>query len=40
LTGAQLPADPKAWEPVIAAGGTIAPEPNGLQRAVNWATDR
>jgi hypothetical protein len=38
LTGQHLPADPARWNQVVQAGVTIAPEPNAVERAVEWVT--
>jgi HEAT repeat protein len=38
LTGKQLPADPEQWNQVVQAGVEIQPEPNSVQRAINWVT--
>lgn len=40
LTGKNLPADPKEWEAVVQAGGSVAPEPNAVQRAVGLDVGR
>jgi HEAT repeat protein len=36
LTGQPHPADPEQWNAVVQAGVTIAPEPDAVQRAVDW----
>jgi len=36
LTGKDLPADPKKWAEVVQAGGQVAPDGGGLQRAFGW----
>lgn len=36
LTGQSLPADPERWQAVVQAGVVIAPEPDPVQRAINW----
>jgi hypothetical protein len=36
LTGQSHPADPEQWNAVVQAGVTIAPEPDVIQRAVEW----
>ncbi|QDU20643.1 HEAT repeat domain-containing protein [Urbifossiella limnaea] len=36
LTGQRIPADPARWNQVVQAGATVVPEPNVVDRAVNW----
>jgi len=36
LTGENLPADPSAWNQLLQAGVTVAPEANPVERAVSW----
>lgn len=39
LTGKSLPQDPAQWDQVIQAGFEIAPEPSGVERAVQWVRE-